>query len=214
MRKSFKKIILVFILLIIYSYVLVIQNLPDELVAFEGESITMKTLFGLNIETNSDTIEASSNNNESIAQKSGKATLKVSLFDNIPIKNVNVDVLPRTKVIPVGNIAGVKLYTSGVLVVGMSEIEGEDNKKYKPYENTGIKEGDTIIGIDESKINTTDELVETVNKSKGNNINVKYIHDDETKECSMSPVKTSNSEYKLGLWVRDSAARSWNSNFL
>ncbi|MCI8412314.1 MAG: PDZ domain-containing protein [Clostridia bacterium] len=214
MRKSFKKIVLVFILLIIYSYVLVIQNLPDELVAFEGESITMKTLFGLNIETNSDTIEASSNNNESIAQKSGKATLKVSLFDNIPIKNVNVDVLPRTKVIPVGNIAGVKLYTSGVLVVGMSEIEGEDNKKYKPYENTGIKEGDTIIGIDESKINTTDELVETVNKSKGNNINVKYIHDDETKECSMSPVKTSNSEYKLGLWVRDSAARSWNSNFL
>ena len=106
------------------------------------------------------------------------------------------------------------MYTSGVLVVGMSEIEGEDNKKYKPYENTGIKEGDTIIGIDESKINTTDELVETVNKSKGNNINVKYIHDDETKECSMSPVKTSNSEYKLGLWVRDSAARSWNSNFL
>ena len=47
--------------------------------------------------------------------------------------------------IPVGNIAGIKLYTNGVLVVGMSEIEGMDNKKYKPYENTGIKEGDRII---------------------------------------------------------------------
>ena len=34
-----------------------------------------------------------------------------------------------------GNIAGVKLYTSGILVVGMSEIEGVDNKKHKPYEN-------------------------------------------------------------------------------
>ena len=26
----------------------------------------------------------------------------------------------------------------------MSEIEGEDNKKYKPYENSGIEEGDSI----------------------------------------------------------------------
>ncbi len=33
-----------------------------------------------------------------------------------------------------------KLYTDGVLVVGMSEIEGK-----RPYENTGIQEGDRII---------------------------------------------------------------------
>jgi len=202
----FKKILLIAILLVIYSYVLVIGNLPDELVAFEGECITMQTLFGVNIETNSDTIETSSNNNQSVAQKTGKATLKISLFDNIPIKDVSVDVLPRTKIIPVGDIAGVKLYTSGVLVVGMSEIEGIDNKKYKPYENTGIEEGDTIIGINDNKINTTDELIETVNKSQGNTINIKYIHEEESKECSITPVKTNNSEYKLGLWVRDSAA--------
>ena len=44
-------------------------------------------------------------------------------MDNIPIKNVDVNVIPKTKVIPLGNIAGVKLYTNGVLVVGMSEIE-------------------------------------------------------------------------------------------
>lgn len=206
MRKKLKQVVLILILLVVYSYVLVISNIPDELVAFEGENISMQTLFGVKIKTNSDSIETSSNNNQSIASKSGKTTLEVSLFDNVLVKNVNVDILPKTKVIPVGNIAGVKLYTSGVLVVGMSEIEGEDSKKYKPYENTGIKEGDTIIGIDENKINTTEELVNTVNKSQGNSINVKYIHNNETKECSMSAVKTNSSEYKLGLWVRDSAA--------
>lgn len=206
MRKKLKQVVLILILLVIYSYVLVISNIPDELVAFEGENISMQTLFGVKIKTNSDSIETLSNNNQSIASKSGKTTLEVSLFDNVLVKNVNVDILPKTKVIPVGNIAGVKLYTSGVLVVGMSEIEGEDSKKYKPYENTGIKEGDTIIGIDENKINTTEELINTVNKSQGNSINVKYIHNNETKECSMSAVKTNSSEYKLGLWVRDSAA--------
>lgn len=114
--------------------------------------------------------------------------------------------LQKTTVIPVGNIAGVKLYTSGVLVVGMSEIEGEDNKKYKPYENTGIKEGDSIVEINQHDINSTEELIQTVNSSQGKNITVKYVRGEETKECSMQPVKTSSKDYKLGLWVRDSAA--------
>lgn len=139
-------------------------------------------------------------------KKYGKATLEVSLFDNILLKSVDVSVLPKTTVIPVGNIAGVKLYTSGVLVVGMSEIEGSDNKKYKPYENSGIEEGDTIIKINETEISSTEELIETVNLSQGNDIQIKFIHDEETKECSITPVETSSHEYKLGLWVRDSAA--------
>lgn len=206
LKKIIKKLLLVFFLLIIYSYTLVITNLPDELVVFEGETIFMKTLLGLNIKLNDETIETSSNSSQSLTKQAGKSTLEVSLFDSINIKNVNVDVLPKTTVIPVGNIAGVKLYTNGVLVVGMSEIEGYDNKKYKPYENKGIKEGDTIVKIDEKLINSTEDLIETVNNSQGRDIKVQYIHQEETKECSISPVKTSNSQYKLGLWVRDSAA--------
>ena len=206
LKKLIKKLLLVFFLLIIYSYTLVITNLPDELVVFEGETIFMKTLLGLNIKLNDETIETSSNSGQALTKQAGKSTLEVSLFNSINIKNVNVDVLPKTKVIPVGNIAGVKLYTNGVLVVGMSEIEGYDNKKYKPYENKGIKEGDTIVKIDEKLINSTEDLIETVNNSQGRDIKVQYIHQEETKECSISPVKTSSSQYKLGLWVRDSAA--------
>lgn len=206
LKKLIKKLLLVFFLLIIYSYTLVITNLPEELVVFEGETIFMKTLLGLNIKLNDETIETSSNSSQSLTKQAGKSTLEVSLFDSINIKNVNVDVLPKTTVIPVGNIAGVKLYTNGVLVVGMSEIEGYDNKKYKPYENKGIKEGDTIVKIDEKLINSTEDLIKTVNNSQGRDIKVQYIHQEETKECSISPVKTSNSQYKLGLWVRDSAA--------
>lgn len=88
----------------------------------------------------------------------------------------------------------------------MSEIEGIDEKRYKPYENTGIEEGDSIISVNQNTISTTDELVETINKSQGKQVKIKYIHEKETKECSITPVKTGESEYKLGLWVRDSAA--------
>ena len=88
----------------------------------------------------------------------------------------------------------------------MTEIEGIDNKKYKPYENTGIQEGDRIISINNTNIEDTEDLVKRVNSSNGNVINIKYVHEQKTLECSIKPVKTSNTEYKLGLWVRDSAA--------
>ena len=206
MKKTIFKLLLVLFLLVIYMYFLVWQNLPDELVVFEGETISMKTIFGVEINSNEETIETSSNNSEATVNESGKKMLQISLFDKLLTKNVEVDVLPKTTVIPVGNIAGVKLYTSGVLVVGMSEIEGIDNKKYKPYENTGIEEGDRITKINETNISSTEELVECVNRSNGNNLQITYIHEEESKECSIEPVQTSQDEYKLGLWVRDSAA--------
>lgn len=206
MKKKLRMLFLVFFLLIIYIYILAISSLPDELVVFEGESINMKTILGLNISTNSDTIETSYNNSEKIAGKKGKATINVSFFNKILVKEVDVDILPKTTVIPVGKMAGVKLYTNGVLVVGMSEIEGIDNKIYRPYENTGIEEGDTIVEINQKEIYSTEQLIETINKSNGNNINVKYVHNEETKQCSIAPVETEENEYKIGLWVRDSAA--------
>lgn len=207
MKKTIRKLLLVFFLMVIYAYTISVENIPDNLVIFEGENITMKTLLGIHIKLNSETMETvSSTNNNSINQKSGKATLEVSLFDNISLKDVNVDILPRTTVIPVGSIAGVKLYTSGVLVVGMSEIEGMDHKKYKPYENTGIKEGDTITQINNIPISSTEELMETVNQAQGKAVKVQYVQSEQTKECSIEPVQTTTNQYKLGLWVRDSAA--------
>lgn len=207
MKKNIKRICIITILIIIYSYALSIINIPDNIVIFEGETIKINTLLGfkVNLNNNEESVETSATNNNKL-ETPGKTSVKVSLFDNILVKNVDVDVLPKTKVIPVGSIAGLKLYTNGVLVVGMSEIEGQDSKKYKPYENTGIQEGDTIIEINENKVESTEDLIKKVNNSKGQNLEVKYIHNNDTKECSITPVKTSANEYKLGLWVRDSAA--------
>lgn len=208
MKKTILKISLITTLLIIYTYIISIQSIPDNIVIFEGESINLKTMLGLkaHITEKDRVIETLSNNQTKTINNSGKKTVKLSLFDNIFLKDVNIDVLPKTTVIPIGSIAGIKLYTSGVLVVGMSEIQGIDNKKYKPYENTGIEEGDTIISINNNKIDTTEELIETVNSCNGKEIKIEYIHDEKTLECSIKPAQTTNKEYKLGLWVRDSAA--------
>lgn len=52
MKKLIYKLLLVFFLLVIYMYTLAWQNLPNELVVFEGENIDLKTILGININTN------------------------------------------------------------------------------------------------------------------------------------------------------------------
>ncbi len=205
MKKRIKITILLVLLSLIYSYTLAIERIPDNIIIFEGETIKVNNLLGFKINLEDETLETSANSTKTLTD-AGKKTMKVSLFNNIFIKNMEVDVLPRKKVIPVGTVAGVKLYTSGILVVGMSEIEGIDNQKHKPYENTGIEEGDTIISINSNKINSTEELIDTVNKSEGKDLSIEYLHDQKTTTCSITPIQTNNNQYKIGLWVRDSAA--------
>lgn len=198
--KFFKKFLIVILLLIIYLYVCNISMLPSNLILIQGEQLKINTILGINVK-NAETMQASSNLNNSIVDKTGKMTLNLSLFNLFPVKDVTVNVIPKTSVIPLGKAIGMKMYTEGVLVVGMSEIEGK-----KPYENSGIETGDKIIEINNREINNTDELIACVNSSKGEAVEIKYISDTEEKVANIEPVKTANNEYKLGLWVRDAAA--------
>lgn len=195
-----KRVLFILILVIIYVYVCNISMLPNDIILMQGETLRLKTIFGLNVQ-NEETMQASSNLNNSIVEKTGKMNLNLNLFNLFSVKNVTVNVIPKTTVIPIGKAIGMKLYTKGVLVVGMSEIEGQ-----KPYENSGIETGDKIIEINDTKINTTDELIECVNNSKGKSVEIKYISNNQEEIASIEPVKTSDNEYKLGLWVRDAAA--------
>ena len=198
---------LLFFLTIVYVYICAIDAIPKNTILFEGEQLNIKKIIGISLVSknkNYDTILTSTESIEENTQELGTTNLEVKLFNTFNVKDIDVSVIKRTKVIPVGQ--GLKLYTTGVLVVGMSEIKGIDNKKYKPYENTGIQEGDTIVQIENDEITGTKELIQKVNSSKGKELNLKYVRDGEILECAISPVKTSASEFKLGLWVRDSAA--------
>jgi len=123
----------------------------------------------------------------------------------IAVKGEEIEV-SEIQVIPVGEIVGIKLYTSGALVVGTSSIQGSDGVDYKPFENTGIKEGDSILAINDVKINNTNELIYSINMCKGEEIKVKYKSENIEKECKITPVQDEKGIYKIGLWVRDSAA--------
>ena len=216
MRKL-KPYLFILFLLILYVYIASITLIPKHIIIFEGENLKIPTLFGINLSNNnssnfnfgdSDTVQTVTNLNDKKINQVGQINLSLNLFDKIPLKQIDVDVIKKAKVIPLGNAIGLKLYTKGVMVVGMSEIEGK-----KPYEMSGIKEGDLIIEINEKEINKTDDLIRNVNESKGGKLDIKYVRGEETKETSITPIKTSENEYKLGLWVRDAAAGVGTATF-
>lgn len=203
--KTLKKLILIFVLFFVYSYIVSIDNIPENIIIFKGEDINIATLWGINIKSNTTLIETSSNINTGEFDKAGQETLTVSLFDKINLKTIDVSVLEDVEVIPNGEIVGIKLYTSGVLVVGTSSIEGIDGQIYKPFEGTGILEGDSIIEVNGNIVNNTFELVKNISKSNGQEIEIKFVRNGEEKTCKITPVKNKQEEYKIGLWVRDSA---------
>jgi len=197
--------LLLTLLLIILAYVTNITSIPNSITIFKGETLVVGNIFGTTIETKDKTkiIKTSSKNETNIV---GSTEVTLKLFNTINLKDITVNVIPETKVVALGNLVGLKLYTSGVLVVGMSEIQGVDNNKYKPYENTGIKEGDRIVGISDNSITCTNDLIKQVNLCNGESIKLEYVQDGKIKETEVKPTKTADNTYKLGLWVRDTAA--------
>lgn len=209
-KKNFKQFILIFILLIILAYASNIIFIPNSLILFENEELNIKSIWGMKIE---ETIEVGANISKSNVSGSEQKKYNVSLL-GVNLKTIKANVIETTKVVPLGNLVGLKLYTQGVLVVGLSEIKGEDNKIYKPYEEAGIEQGDSITKINSNEVNSTQELLACVSKCKGKTINIEYVKDGNILETQITPVKTSENTYKLGIWVRDAEAGIGTITFL
>lgn len=205
MKKILKRINIVFLLIFLILaliYVSDIDNLPSNVILFEGETLRLNTIFGVEIETefssnpnierveNYKAITVTAEAEEDKEQDyTGTVNLNVKLL-GAKVKEINVNVIEKLEVVPLGNLIGVKLYTNGVLVVGMSEISGTDNNKYKPYEGSGIEEGDVISKVNEKEITCTNELTTQINKSNGEDIDVTFVRNRRSKDCENESSKS------------------------
>lgn len=132
-------------------------------------------------------------------------TLELS---GLPIKRVDVKVLPDFKVIPGGQSIGVRLSTEGVLVVGHHLIETTSGKK-SPGEIAGIQVGDVIMKINGESIEQMSEVAPFVEEAgkTGNSLNVTFKRDNKTLTTELTPLQDKKQQsYRIGLYIRDSAA--------
>jgi stage IV sporulation protein B len=141
------------------------------------------------------------------AEKQETQNINLKIFNFLSARSTKPVMTPEVKVIPGGQPIGVKIYTKGILVVGFSDIETPSGKKQSPSVIGGIEIGDRIEELNGNKVNTCRELIDFVNKNKGNPINIKVNKNDREKIIKVKPIETvKNDEYKIGLWVRDTTS--------
>ena len=200
-RKNFVAILLILILLVLLGYASNITSIPNSIILFQNEDFTVRTMAGISLQEetkdqsltvptsmqigNNRVVDDSNYENN---EKSATKTYHLS-FLGMNLKTITADVVEDRKVIPLGNIVGLKLYTQGILVVGMNELQGEDNKIYKPYEEAGLQQGDNIIKANQEIIESTKDLIQCVSKNKGKTIKIVYLRDGKEHKTDIERIK-------------------------
>lgn len=100
-------------------------------------------------------------------------------------------------IIASGENIGIRLFSKGVLIVGTYDVDGKN-----PANSAGLKVGDIILSIDDTEINSIEEMVNAIDAS-GEEINISYKRGNSTKKTILNLVKVGDS-VKTGLYVKDS----------
>lgn len=109
-------------------------------------------------------------------------------------------------VIPMGRAVGIKLFSDGVLVVGLSEIPTEAGKA-APAKDCGLKEGDIITHINNEEVDTIEQVQTLLQDLEGDQMSIRCMRGEKQLQMTAQAAKcSSDGTYKLGAWIRDSMA--------
>lgn len=142
-------------------------------------------------------------------KRSGVTDLKLRLFGKIPFKTVRLQVVPDLRVIPGGQTIGVKVKSSGIMVVGHHQVQTGPKTKVSPGEEAKLKLGDLILEINGQISNDISKIAafaETAGRD-GTPLNLLVQRGKERFRTKLTPAFDQDDKaWRLGLYIRDSAA--------
>ncbi len=94
---------------------------------------------------------------------------------------------------------GVKFHTEGVIVAGIPNDSG-------PAAQAGMHKGDIITAIDGEPIASAEKFAEKIKNSEGKPLTLEYKSGSLSHTAQITPCTDESGEYKIGIWVKDSAA--------
>ncbi|MCT4508156.1 MAG: SpoIVB peptidase [Tepidibacter sp.] len=106
----------------------------------------------------------------------------------------------KLELIPLGNIAGIKLDTKGVLIIGIDE-------NYLKYKDRNIKIGDIIVKIEGKEVNKAQDIKDIIDNTNKHFVNVTIKRNGKYISKNVKLYKDGKDDsYKIGVWVRDKIA--------
>ena len=191
-------VILFFICVVIFG-VIIWGNaaLPSGVVTYDGNSEPLAKVFTYTGKSTSLAVDK---------QTATPRRENLKLFGIIPVKEVTVTEKAEQKVMVSGEVFGIKLYTDGVIVVGIQEVQTDSGKK-SPSGSAGIEVGDIIVAIDGENVYTSDQVQSILGANNGGSFEVKIKRGERYRDYTVTPVYCEREGcYKAGMWVRDSTA--------
>lgn len=108
-------------------------------------------------------------------------------------------------VIPLGKAVGIKLFSDGVLVVGLSPVETETGASC-PGRDCGLKTGDVITHINGGEVDTIEQVQALVARCEDEPLTIQAVRGQRQLQLTAAAVENSQGVYQLGVWLRDSMA--------
>ena len=174
--------------------------LPDHYYVAAGETLTINSTLPITTESSGDSLPV-----EAYSTAGNSYNVDLKLPYGIEIKQVQVQMVDRSMVVPGGTPFGIKMFTEGVIVVGMSDIPcGGESRN--PAKEAGVKVGDIITAMDGHAVQTNEDVGAVVTASGGKPVSIEFQRSGQELSCSMTPVKSDDGSYRAGIWVRDSSA--------
>lgn len=188
------------IIILTLSIYHIVGSIPTTIFVREGQEFHSNYLIKLKEEND---IKVSK-----MLENSDVRKAQVSLLGLVPIKSVAIRSVPEEiRLYPGGQPIGVKLNTKGVLIVALSDIETENGKSSSPGATAGLQVGDSITKINNVPINSSEQVASIVNASEKNELTLTIERKGKELTKKIKPIKgSSDNNYKIGLWIRDSTA--------
>lgn len=101
-----------------------------------------------------------------------------------------------------GDVFGIKLFSDGVIVASLSEIYA-NGTACCPAKDAGIEAGDYVLRVNGESVETNADLKSHL--TSGKPVELLLRRDDKTYTATVTPC-LSDGTYKIGMWIRDSAA--------
>ena len=108
-------------------------------------------------------------------------------------------------VVPLGRAVGIKLFSDGVVVTGLSEVSTQGGP-LSPGREGGLRAGDVITRIDGQEVNTIEEVQALLAQLTGQPITLQVRREGQDIQLTVQPVQNQDGIYQLGVWLRDSMA--------
>ena len=201
--KIFFAILLALCLTIFLAMYFLSSNLPSSYKVYNGQVTSFDTGMPVTISyDNSEMVQGT----EIESETNISYNVELKLLGVFPIKTATVSVIDEMYVSVLGDPFGIKIYSEGVMVVGITDVDSH-NGLVNPATAAGIKQGDIIISINGIAVSSNEEVAKIIEKSNGKKQSFLIKRNNTESFVEVVPIKSSSEDkYKIGIWVRDSSA--------